>query len=291
MQKIKIAVTGATGFLASRLLRQYQHAYEMIAVTRKDVNLTDEVQVGRFFADIRPDVIIHAAAMTQTAECEQDPQMAHAINVEASLYIARAAKAIGAKLIFFSTEQIYNGNPLPGPYRETDEAIPNTEYGKSKLRAETLLRQELSELWILRFSWLFGFPERGLPRGTNLLWNSLRAVARKEPIFVPVHEYRGITYVYDIIDNFMKILTIPYGTYHFGSDNQASTYETAVYILAQMGLKPAVVAEYVKPDYEKYKDQRRDVRLAYDAIKAVGIPIYSSQQGIERAIAEYRHVF
>ena len=288
MKRLKIAVTGAGGFLNARLLHHYASKYEMIPLTRKELNLTSAEETNRIIKEIRPDIIIHGAAMTATLECEKYPELAYQVNVEASWNLARAAQAMQAKMIFFSSEQVFNGNVEDGPYTEETKACPNTVYGKSKLEAEALLIKAIEHLWILRFSWLFGLPERNMPIGVNLFWNVIKAGLKGCSIKVPVKEYRGITYVYNIIDHFDQIFDIPYGTYHFGSSNNLSTYETAVYILEQLGAGKDQIDKVIIPDHEQYQDKARDVRLAYEKIKGTGIPITTSQESIDRAINEYR---
>lgn len=285
--RLKIALTGAGGFFNSRLLKSYEAKYEMIPLTRSVLDITNAGETTRMIKNIKPDLIVHGAAVTSTADCEEQPELAYTVNVAASLNLAKAARETKAKMIFLSSEQVFNGNIEDGPYREEQPACPNTVYGKTKLAAENLLKNELEQLWILRLSWLFGLPERKLPAGTNLFWRIVQACLTGIPVKVPVNEYRGITYVYDIIDHFDKILEIPYGIYHLSSINTMSTYQTAVSIMAQMRIKQEQIAKMIIPDYEKYKDQKRDLRLECNKIKAAGIPVFGCDASIERAVADY----
>lgn len=290
MNRLKIAVTGATGFLNSRLINYFklnQPLCEMIPLKRQDLHMNTQEMV-QVIKQIHPDIILHGAAMTATADCEKDPKLAYAVNVSSSLNLAKAANAVKAKLIFYSSEQVFNGNPEEGPYSEESQAIPSTVYGKTKLEAENLLKNEIENLWILRFSWLCGFPERNLSVGANLLWNVLKTVLSGKSGQMPIYEYRGITYVYDIIDHFSKVFELPYGTYHFGSENNESTYETAIFILKCLGLEEKQIRQIILPDHDKYREHQRDLRLSYTKIKNAGIPIVTSQEGIERAVREFR---
>lgn len=287
MKGLKIAVTGVGGFFNTRLLRHYDSRYTMSALTHQDLDITKAEEVRRILTELKPDIVIHGAAITSTLDCERNPNLAYKVNVEGALNIARVTNEINAKMVFYSSEQVFNGNIQEGPYSEEIEAVPNTVYGKTKLEAETLLRQEKQDLWILRFSWLFGLPERNMPMGTNLVWNVIKAGLKESPIKVAVHEFRGITHAYDIIDNFDKVFHIPYGTYHFGSINNVSTYNTAVYILQQIGMEEDKINKILIPDYEKYRENKRDLRLDYHKIMSTGIPIVSSLESINRALNEY----
>jgi len=290
MERLKIAVTGAGGFLNSRLINYFKLNHplcEMIPLKRQDICLNAQ-KTAQVIKQIQPDIIIHGAAMTATADCENDPELAYTVNVTNSLNLAKAANEVKAKLVFFSSEQVFNGNPEEGPYTEEGKAIPNTVYGRTKLEAENLLKNELENLWILRFSWLCGFPERNLPVGANLLWNVLKTTLKGKSDKMPVHELRGITYVYDIIDHFSKVFELPYGTYHFGSQNNESTYETAIFILKCLGLEEERIQQIILPDHDKYRERNRDLRLSYTKIQNAGIPIVTSQESIERAVSEFR---
>ena len=172
---MNIVVTGSTGFIAQRIDKEYSNKHNIVLLGRKDLNLLDFSEVKKVFISLKPDLIIHTAAMTSTQVCEDNPELSYEINVEASLNIGKIANEIESKLLFFSTEQVFNGNPEDGPYKETDNPIPNTVYGKTKLKAEQLLKQEIDRLWIIRLSWLFGLPERNLKTGTNLVWNVINA--------------------------------------------------------------------------------------------------------------------
>ncbi|SHH74399.1 dTDP-4-dehydrorhamnose reductase [Caloranaerobacter azorensis DSM 13643] len=291
MSKTKILITGAGGFLGSRIYREYKNKYDITALTAKDLDVTDYEAVSFVLEKVKPDIIFHGAAISATKACEDNPQLAYRVNVEGSVNIAKIARKIGAKMLFVSSEQVFNGNVNDGPYSEEDEAIPNTVYGQTKLEAERLLRQEIDELWILRLSWMFGLPERNVPNNPNLFWKIVCAVMSDKQIKIASNEYRGITYVYDLIDNLENIFELPYGTYHFGSENEQSTYDTAVFILERIGLSKEKIDRIVIRDEDKYKDKKRDLRMSYEKIKSFGININTSQQSIERALKEFDFKF
>jgi dTDP-4-dehydrorhamnose reductase len=287
MDKKKILLTGANGFLASRINKTYSNKYEMIPLTIKDLDITNHELADKILEEVRPNIIIHTAAISATEACENNPEFAYKVNVEASVNIAKKAKEIDAKLLFISSEQVFNGNINEGPYKEDEEPVPNTVYGKTKLEAENLLKKELEELWILRLSWMFGLPERGMPNNSNLFWKLFSALVSDSPIKIASNEYRGITYAYDLIDNLEKVLELPFDTYHFGSVNEKSTYDTAVFMLRKMGVPENRIERIVIRDDERYKDRKRDLRLDYSKIASFGIDIDTSWGSIERAINEF----
>jgi dTDP-4-dehydrorhamnose reductase len=287
MRDKRVLITGASGFLASRLLRKLDENYNVVGVSRKNLNLLDYGEVFEVFKMLKPDMVIHTAAITATLDCENDPREAYKINVDGSLNLAKAARKNGSKMLFLSSEQVFNGNPEDGPYSEDDTPVPNTIYGETKLKAEELLREEIQNLWILRLSWLFGFPERNMPNGENLPMKLMNAVISNKAVSIANNEFRGIIHAYDLIDNIEKIFELPYDTYHFGSENDSSTYEMAVFIMESLGFSKDVIDSIVIPDNEKYRNKKRDLRMSYEKIKSNGIEILTSKESVLRALSQY----
>ncbi|NJL17847.1 MAG: sugar nucleotide-binding protein [Nitrospira sp.] len=112
-------------------------SWEVHGLTRADLDLTDFSSVERTWDCLKPSVAIHCAALSRTKDCEQDPQKARHINVDATAYLARVSKDI--PFIFLSSGEVFDGQQ--GWYREEDEAIPINYYGKTKLEAERLVLQ------------------------------------------------------------------------------------------------------------------------------------------------------
>lgn len=129
-----------------------------------------------------------------------------------------------------------------------------------------------------------------MPNNLNLFWKLIGALISNRPIKIASNEYRGITYAYDLIDNLEKIFELPYDTYHFGSINENSTYDTALFMLKKMGISEKRIEEIVIRDNERYKDRKRDLRLDYSKIMALGIDIDTSLGSIERAINEFKFI-
>ncbi|RKD29017.1 SDR family oxidoreductase [Thermohalobacter berrensis] len=287
MGKEKLLLIGANGFISSRINKEYKTKFDIYPLTRKELDITNFKKAEEIIKEIKPDIIVHSAAISSTNACENNIELAYKVNVEASVNIAKIANETGAKVLFFSSEQVFNGNTNEGPYSEEDKALPNTVYGETKLKAEELMVKELNELWILRLSWMFGLPERMTSNNPNLFWKVINALILDKPISVAANEYRGITYVYDLINNLERIFNLPYGIYHFGSTNEKSTYETAVFMLKEMGISDKRIEKIIIKDEEKYKDKIRDLRLSYNKIKSFGININTSQDSIKRAMREF----
>src|SRR5471030_1260438 len=283
----KILITGGNGFFATRLTKHYENKYEILAVDKDVVDITDEDKVIKVMKEFKPNYVIHTAAIAVTEFCNEHPEIAYDINVKGAVNIAKACKNVNAKMIFMSTEQVFNGNRERGPYTENDVPVPDTEYGRDKLEAEGLLREILDELWVLRFTWMFGVPEKGLSINANILWDTTKSIIKGEKIKAPVNEYRGMTYVNEVIENFDKIFKIPYGKYHIGSMNDLNRYEVAELILKEMGIEHRQ-NELLEKDEKKYKDNKRDIRLNTEKIAKAGLAFVTTEEGIKNCIKDYK---
>lgn len=286
----KILMTGGKGFFCTRLSNFYKDKYEILALGREELDIVDSDKVLRKFKEFKPDYVVHAAAIAVTDFCDKHPKVARKINVDGAVNVAKACKEVNAKLIFISSEQVFNGNVERGPYDENSIPNPNTVYGQNKLEAEELLKDIIDELWILRFTWQFGLPERGFKTSSNILWGTIESIIKGEKIKAPVNEYRGMTYVYEMIEQFDKVFSIPYGTYHVGSRNDLSRYDVVKLIIKEMGLEHRI-DDILEADTEKYKDNPRDIRVNTEKISKYGITFGTTEEGIKRCLNEYKLKF
>lgn len=126
-----------------------------------------------------------------------------------------------------------------------------------------------------------------MPVNPNILWNAVQIALAGRRTAVAVHEFRGHTYGYDMLNRVMKVPGIPYGTYHIGSTNDLGRYEMTRAILREMGLPASRVADLLEADTDKYADTPRDVRLATDRIAGHGITFDSSLDAACRALTEF----
>lgn len=283
----KILLTGGNGFFCTRFAAKYKNTYEILSASSSMLDVTDESNVTETIKKFNPDYVIHAAAIASTEFCDKNPEIAYKINVTGAINVAKACKEVNAKMIFLSSEQVFNGNSEKGPYTEEVTPCPDTMYGKNKLEAEGILKEILDELWILRFTWLFGMPERNCGMSPNILWGTLTDILKGNKIKVTPNEYRGLTYVHEVIDQFPKIFDIPFGTYHIGSHNSLNRYDICSLILKENGLEHRI-EELLEKDLEKYKNHTRDIRLCTDKIKSQGLEFSESADGIKKCLKEFK---
>lgn len=282
----RVLLTGGNGFIGTRFNEAHRHNFEILSSGSRELNILDRKQIEETFKIFKPDYVIHAAAIALTDFCNDNPDKCYEINVTGAVNIAEACRKAGSKMIFLSTEQVFNGNPEPGPYTEEDTPVPDTMYGKNKFEAEGLIKNILDDYLILRFTWMFGIPERNRPVVANIFWSTIETVLKGEQIKVPVNEFRGLTYVNELMDQFDKIMDLPSGTYHVGSKNTKNRYDIVCHILEEMGLGHRI-DELIQKDKEKYRDNPRDARLDTSLIQSHGILFSETADAVSRCILEY----
>ena len=202
-------ITGVTGFLGPRVeaaLRE-KGEVEVLPMTREELNFTDEEQVKRVLGMLHPDVLVHAAAVSDTGACERGPEGSWKV-VTGVEYLSKACRENGTKLIFASSDQVYTGSEVRTPHREDEILTPANVYGREKLEAERIVANWCPEGVSLRLTWMYDLPGK-----------------------LPVAE--RITHLKDV----------PGGVYNFGSPNALNFYETAVRTVEALGGDPEKIVK------------------------------------------------
>ena len=188
---MKILISGSSGFVGSRVLHQWQGRAELITFPRGSLAAADESAIRRFAETVQPDVILHLAALSDTGYCQQHPEESQRANVELPIWMAKAAQDTGAKLISFSSDQVYAGVTQPGPLPETLPLSPANTYGQHKLEAEERVLALCPEAVLLRAPWMYDLPGDGLPLRGNLPLNLLQAAQNGTPVRFSPNDHRG----------------------------------------------------------------------------------------------------
>lgn len=277
-----ILITGSSGFLGSRLAYYLKNKHQLLLPSHTELNVSREDAVRAYLEEHRPDVVLHCAALSNTWHCEQHPDESHRVNVQGSVRIAKACKIVGAKLIFMSSDQVYNGTPLPGPLKEEDVLQPVNIYGLHKLEAEQRTQWNLPESVGLRLSWMYDLPESNLRQNANIMANLQNAFNEGKNIQAAVHEYRGVTYVWDVVRNIEKAISLPGGIYNFGSRNTLNSYQLHLQIAALMSLREP--KKWILPDEERYCQQDRNLTMDCSLIEQHGIRFLDSIEGVKEAL-------
>lgn len=206
--KKKIFITGANGLLGQKLVTQLVEKGEFIVVASGkgecrlpgegfeyvSVDITDEASVGKTLDEIKPDVIIHGAAMTHVDQCELNQEDCYDANVNATRYLIEAAEAANSHFIFVSTDFIFSGEE--GPLDENAEAAPVNYYGETKLIGEQMVMKSKTKWAIARTVLVFGIAH-DLSRTNIVLWVKSSLEAGKE-IQVVDDQFRTPTLAEDL---------------------------------------------------------------------------------------------
>lgn len=283
----RIAVTGTHGYIASLVRLYNSDTFEFVPVGRSDVDYSNPAAVSRYFSRLDFDLLFHTAANATTADCENDPEGTHVVNCEDAIEIAKVCQERGKRMIFISTEQIFNGKTEPGPFTEEDEPACVTRYGQQKLEAETWIRENLDDYLVLRFSWMFGMALPGVTPSPGIVVNTLKALRTRTPTLFTVNEKRCMTYAQHLADQFPAITELPSGVYHLASSNMLNTYESAKVVAARFGYSEADIEHCILPNTERYTDRFRDFRLDSSKIRAAGIELATFEEDIDRCATDF----
>jgi dTDP-4-dehydrorhamnose reductase len=239
----RVLVTGGGGQLAADLVAAWPDA-EVSAPSRRELDVTDRPAVERLLQDAAPDLVLHAAAWTDVDGAEADPEGALAVNRDGTAHVAAAARAVGARLVAFSTDYVFDGED-PAGYFESSPTGPRSAYGRSKLAGEEAARRAHPEAYVLRTAWVFA------PRGKNFVRTMLRLGSEREVVTV-VDDQRGCpTYTAHLAAATRTLLdACPPGTYHLAGAGSCSWYELASATMTAAGL-PARVEPMSSADLDR----------------------------------------
>lgn len=260
----KILVTGASGFVGSRVVERWKNEYYILTPSHAELDITDAPAVERYIVENAPQVILHLAALSNTWYCEQHPDESRRVNVDGVCNLARAALLVGAKFIFFSSDQVYNGNSESGPLCEEVAVAPENVYGRHKLEAEERVLYFNPNTVVLRATWMYDREREGMPSHADFVLNIAKAIRERVPLTFPVREYRGITWVREVVEFLPQTFNLPSGVYNYGAENDTNTYEVACcYCEMLAGLQSGAL---LCPDYDRYPAHERNLSMSTDKI-------------------------
>ena len=187
---MKAMIVGATGLLGQALMREWA-GDEVVGFGSKEVDIRDAGKVQEVVEKARPDWIVLAAAYTDVDGCESNPDLAFGVNRDGPVNVAEAAKRASAKLLFLSSDYVFDGKNT-SPYETEDVRNPQSVYGRSKAEAELRLLELLPQCCIARTSWLFGTGGKCFP-------DTILKLAASRPALDVVNDQRGSpTYAVDL---------------------------------------------------------------------------------------------
>lgn len=229
----KIALIGANGQLGSDIVSHFSNTdrYQLTALTRADLDITNPEAVQRVLTSQPFDVIINSAAYVRVDDCQQNVELAFNINAIAALNIAKACRQLDALCVYISTDYVFRGD-RPNPYTESDVPDPINIYGTSKLTGEYLVRQTATRSLILRISSVFG-KAGASGKGGNFVETMIKKANAGNPIKVVNDIVMSPTYTYDVarlLDELLQSGTT--GIIHGANAGSCSWHEFASQVLS-----------------------------------------------------------
>ena len=233
---MKIVVTGANGQLGydvCKVLSTRNIEYKGVDIA--DFDITDKMAVQQYMETYRPNAVIHCSAWTAVDKAEDEPQKVEMVNVQGTRNIAEACKAIGAKMLYISTDYVFPGIGEHF-YEPHDPTGPLSVYGKTKLDGELAVRELLEHFFIVRISWVFG------KNGNNFVKTMLRLAETREEVSVVCDQIGSPTYTADLAPLLCDMIaTDSYGIYHATNEGVCSWAEFAEEIFKVAGKQIRVV--------------------------------------------------
>ena len=230
---MKIIVTGARGQLGYDCVRELkERGYKnILALDKSELDITDEIAVHKIINEYKPDIIMHNAAWTAVDKAETCPDLVRNVNALGTKYIADSCKEVGAKLVYISTDYVFEGIGTK-EYEVNDPKLGLSIYGKTKSEGEDFVTSILNKYFIVRISWVFGI------NGNNFVKTMLKlANSGKKELNVVCDQVGSVTYTYDLSKLLCDMIeTDKYGIYHATNEGIISWYDFAVEIFKEAGI-------------------------------------------------------
>lgn len=278
---MKVLVTGVKGQLGFDVCKELdKRNIENKGIDRDDCDITDEQAVLSYIKNYAPDVVVHCAAYTAVDRAEDEKEICYNVNVKGTEYIARACKEIDAKMVYISTDYVFEGTGDKA-YEVQDNTAPDNTYGITKYQGEEAVRKILSKYFIIRISWVFGI------NGNNFINTMMKLGESRSELNVVADQVGSPTYTYDTAPLICDMIaTEKYGTYHATNEGYCSWADLAEYIFSVTGQK--VLVHHIKSEEYPTKASRpKNSRLSKASLDDAGFKrLPDWQDAVKRYINE-----
>lgn len=261
---MKVLVTGVKGQLGFDVCIELdKRNIENKGIDREDCDITDENAVLNYIKEYAPDVVIHCAAYTAVDRAEDEKEICYNVNVKGTEYIARACKEVNAKMVYISTDYVFEGVG-DNAYEVQDKTAPNNTYGITKYEGEEAVRNILDKYFIIRISWVFGI------NGNNFINTMMKLGESKSELSVVADQIGSPTFTYDLAPLICDMIaTEKYGIYHATNEGYCSWAEFAEYIFSVTGQN--VIVHHIKSEEYPTKASRpKNSRLSKASLDKAG---------------------
>jgi dTDP-4-dehydrorhamnose reductase/dTDP-4-dehydrorhamnose 3,5-epimerase len=281
---IKVLVTGVKGQLGYDVVRRLNKLkIDNLGVDIDDFDITDKRESEKFILDYNPDVIVHCAAYTAVDRAEDEKEKCYAVNVEGTRNIAEVCFKIDAKMIYISTDYVFNGKGEK-PYTEEEKTDPVNYYGYTKEQGEKIVRDLLKKHFIVRTSWVYGI------NGTNFLKTIIKLAESREYVKVVNDQIGTPTYTSDLAELVCDMLqTNKYGTYHGVNEGYISWFDFTHEIFKEAGMdtkvKPISTSQYPTKAQRPLNSRLSNLKLEENGFNKLS----DWKDALKRYLLEYRN--
>lgn len=275
---MKVTIFGAAGLLGKALIREWQDD-KVTGLDIQDGDLRDPKQVEEMVQRTEPDWIVLTAAYTDVDGCESNREMAFDVNCHAAVNVARAAKQHGSRLLFLSTDYVFDGTKR-APYEVDDLRSPRSVYGESKADAEVQLMDTVPNCCITRTSWMFGMSGKSFP-------DTILKLAASRPELDVVNDQRGSpTYSVDLARAIVQLCRKnAEGIVHATNSGDCTWFDFACEIVRRAGF-PTIVRPTTSDKFVRPAERPKYSVLSPRSLNSYGIVMPSWQDALQRYLAE-----
>ncbi len=281
MTKKKIQIIGATGFLGSKIYQDFSQNYKVTGTYFKNKNpYMRPYDLTKFdltlFKEIKPNIVIHTAAMTDVDECETNPQKAYQINVEGTKNVIEGCRINNSKLIYISTDFVFDGKA--GDYKETDLPNPLNFYAKTKLKAEQIVKDSGLNYIIARVAVLYG--QNDSQKFVNWCINKLR---NQKQVFLINDHIRTPTLIDDISSALEELIERKFqGIIHITGPEKLSAYQMGIKIAETFGLNKKYIKSITSDKFKQKAERPKDSSLNIEKLQHEGIKMSKFIEGLKK---------
>ena len=260
---MRTLVTGPNGFVGARIMHELRDA-----IPAPSLRGANEDTIKRLIDEVKPELIVHTAAISDIPTCEQNVEASYHANVKIPIWLASS----GIKCVLFSTDQVYSGCDEDGPY--TEETVkPANVYARHKLEMEQRTLEINPDTVLLRATWMYDMPMYGYANRGNFLVNMLL----KPEIAFSSTQHRAVTYVREVAAQIRKAALLPGGIYNYGSENDLTMMETACRFRDMLSLRIDI----------RDAGPRHHLWMDCSKAKRNGVTFRNTMEGLRQCIEDY----
>jgi dTDP-4-dehydrorhamnose reductase len=282
----KILVTGGSGLLGSKIVKKAEkkyavyptHATRLLFPNSLKMDITAEDDVQRVFRKVKPDVVVHTAAVTNVDKCERDKKHALKVNAEGTKFLAEACKETKAKMVYVSTDYVFDGEK--GFYTEKDTPNPINYYGVTKLMGEKHVTELCESFVILRTSVLYGLH----PEKPNFAKWVIATLMEGNPLAIVEDHYNSPTFAENLADVVLEIIDKGLeGVYHTAGSERISRYGFALKIAETFNLDASLIKPIKMSELKAWIAKRpKDSSLCVDKVKKeINVELLGVTEGLK----------